>query len=943
MKEYISVISEKFTLLWVLILLINSSLYSAGNANIGIESISPAGVEQTKDYDITVQLTNYSTNTSYLFDIQWTVTTDYTNLNASLDNKYTSDTAVNFDDYSVANINIGSYTFEKGQTYLIIAKISGFKYIDPIMGTINVDNESNFDTYYQLVNVPYTDIGAFNIDSPSPLSGNTSDGLYATLINYGTNKLYGTYVKFIRQSKDQPSVITPDDTLQSDWVPKYTSWSRQFFVFNPPIDSGDYVQIKVDKDSKKDDVIIVSSWKPNGQSDAPGDDTCRAYFGGGLLGKYSISNDDNFKSQFKDINEALNYLYNNGFYTDNPDDAIVGFGGGVQFYTRPGTYKGSVKFDGIPENGSLKNTITLTTYSSDSTQTIIEGDSGTNYALLLNNMQFMALKWFTINASDNGNVIKMSGSSKNFVISASVLNAQSSGTQDKSNAVIYCDNNLDSCSILNCSVLNGSYGVYYNGSDVMSSVGVSHCNFSNQSNVAISMYNTQYSFIIHNTIYNNRMEFVNSKSPLAINNRVFIDSDISALTGQGYQSLDTKSGILMNNCTDTLSIVGNNICVKVPNTYSLHLKDCNNQVPATSSVVNNNSFQSIISAVYLENVNNLFFSKVSANMTGGKSNQQAGVFMDNSCKNIAMARNAFNNSGGGYAMILGSKSVLLSSNRDNLYSSGSAFVNILDHGEFSDLNTYQNYMGFDIHNRSTNLDPQFYEDCDLISCNSEVNDGYQQCNRTDAPNHFQPADNSENHPLNVQFYWGVHDSSFAYWLQVSTSPDFGGKIEKNYDEDDVLSNDKLIFNTSGISLNSQTVYSLQANTQYYWRVRVCCGDSRSEWSETTSFKTGNGTVNINDNYEHQNTLSNLNLKVYPNPINNNSILEFDLNKIENVEISVLNYMGYELFTKKLTDLQIGKNFINVNNLYNFDETQSIYFIRLKSESEMSIIKTILIK
>ena len=895
------------------------------NVYVGIESIAPAGVQQTKEYDITVQLTNYSTALKLYFEIEWTVSEQYDNVNASLDNKFISTDIISIDDYSVSNVKIGSYTFEQGKTYLIIAKISKIYEIVP---GLPIGNDSGFDTFYQVVNAPYTDIGAFTIDSPSPKGSNTADGLYATFVNYGNNKLYSTYVKYIRQDTSQSDVITPVDTLQSDWVPKYTSWTREFFVFNPPIDSGAYIQIKVDKDNTPSDVIIVSSWKPNGQSDAAGDDTCRAFFGENLLGKYSISNNSAFKAQFGSINEAISYLYSAGIYTDAKESAITGFGGGVQFYTRPGTYKGSMKFDGIPSNGSVKNTVTFTSYSSDSTSTVVDGDSGSKYALLLNNMQFMAIKWLTFNAGGDGNVVQMTGTSKNFVISSSVLNAQATTSQDASQSVIYSNENLDSCSILNCTIENGSYGVYYDGSsDQMNTVGVSHCMFYNQTNAAISMSNQAYPFIVHNIIYNNRAEVINSQAPIATNNRIYIDSDISSINGQGYQSSDTKSALALISCTDELIIVGNNLCVKNTNAYGLHLKDCSNST-STQSVLNNNSFQSDISAIYMQNVGNLFFSKISANMTGGKTNSQAGLYIDKSCSNLGMARNAFNNSGGGYALILETKSPLTTTIRDNFYSTGGAFVNILDHGEFSTTADFQTYMGFDTHQPMSNLDPQFYEDCDLIACNSQVKNGYQECNQTDAPNHFQPADNSQNHPLDVQFFWGVHDTSFSYWLQVSTQPDFGGIVHK--DEDDVQAFNDLVYNLPDIDEPYRIVYGLNPNTKYYWRVRVCGNDSRSSWSNSTSFTTGTGVVSIEDENIDK-VLSYTNIHIYPNP--SNDYIEISISNkglqpfaaIDNVKI--FNMLGIEVMTESIHPMTTSYR-MNIKIL-----SAGIYYIKIGEKVE----------
>lgn len=904
--------------LFISILFFISSVSTYADVNIGIEGISPNGIQQTQSYDIYVNLTNYSSPANFYFVIKWTVSDDYTNTKAELSNTYTSSAELAIDSFATEKIKVGSYTFSKDKKYLIIAEIVEV-YTFVLLNKIDITNNSSFTKHYQMVNAPYSDIGAFTIDSPSPENSNTSDGLYATLKNYGNNKLYSAYVKYIRQTTDQKDIITPVDTFYSLWVPKYTKWTRKFFVFNPPIDSGDYIQIKIEDNNKTADVILVSSWQPNGLSDYAGDDTTRAFFGSNLLGKYSISNNKDYKASFNSINDAIEYLYDKGFYTDQASAAITGFGGGVQLYVREGTYEGSWNFNGLPSNSSLKNTLSISSFSDDSTQTIINPSGSTGYTVLLNNMQFLSVKSFTFNGDDNSNVIKMSGHSKNFVISNSILNAKAVSSTDPSFSVVYADNLLDSCTILNCYVVNGSYGIYFSGSSSkMHSVGVSHCYFNNQTNAAISYENHSYPFLLHNVINNNRAEILNSNSPIIVNNRIYVDEDLTSIDGKGYSSGETKSGLLLLNCSDTLIINSNNFCMKYNNAYALHLKNCINPDSDSSSVINNNSFQSNISAVYMQNVNNVFFSNVSANMTGSKTSGDAGVFMDNECTNIKMVKNVFNSSGSGYALYLASKQTLVSSIRDNLFSNGNAFAYVEGLGEVNNLETFKKYMGFFEHNLSSNLDPQFYDDCDLIACNPSVKEGYGKCNTVLVPNLYFPEHNSSEHLLDIDFSWQGADTSFSYWLQVSKSADFGGIIYK--DDENFNAENDLVFDLQGIKNVTQTVYNLLPSTNYYWRLKICCDEHRSSWSKVLSFTTGTGAVGVESK-----DINSENIILYPNPANDIIYLNKpNADIMQNDLVSIYDIYG-KLILKSKIDSNQNKPHINIDNL-----VQGIYILKFRN-------------
>jgi len=891
--------------------------------DLGIEGITPIGIAQSGSLDIEVIIANFDGELMSECTIKWTVTTP-DKMDADLDNESKVDInklGVNESD----KFKIGSYNFEKDKIYLIIAEIDEIS--SSIPGLIPSDNNSKNDKYYQLVGEKYADGSLFIIDSPSPKSSNTADGIYATVINYGPNPLRSTYIRWIYQTAEQNQVVNPNDTTNALIFPKLNAWDRAFFVFDPPIDSGYTAQVKVGN-LGSGDVLIVATSQANGLPDNQADDTSRVYISSTMLGKYSISVDDSYKAQFTSINEAIEYLYSQGFYTDEPDKAIDGFGGGVQFYARPGTYKGTIELSGNFKNGSIKNSMALQGFTSDSSAYIIEADASDNFALKLNNVQHFSLKGLNYKPQKDGHVILITGEVNNFVVSSSILNGTVTSSLSTDYSVVIADGaKLDSCNLLDCVLLDGSYGVYYSGSasNKMHTVGVADCIFVGQTNAAISYSNHSYSFISNNTINDNRIEFMDSHVPIVVGNRINITKDISSKIGRGYSSGVKLSGIGVIRCDDTLIVVQNNICVNTPNTYGLHIKDSKNNSTELSKI-NNNSLQSITKSLFIENSSNLMLSNLSADLKTGKADDKAALYIDAQSSKIILLRNHITSTSGGYGIITGSKTSIVEGDNpktaiNNFYSASGAFAKALDGGTYSTVQDFFHYLGiFPIN--SVSVDPEYYDNCDLISCNSQTQYGYMQCNKVNAPQYHFPVHNTENHQLNVNFIWTENQANQQYQLQVSKSADFGmieGKII-----DEISAFGDLIYDKSNINNNYATVYGLELKTDYYWRVRVCCGTSRSPWSETYSFKTL-AHVSVEWGGEELNNLSHIPMEIYPNPGNSVSSLMFHLSESTFVSLEVLDYLGNTVLTRSIGNLEQGTHNIQLAPL-----PAGMYFVVLKS-------------
>ena len=68
-----------------------------------------------------------------------------------------------------------------------------------------------------------------------------------------------------------------------------------------------------------------------------------------------------------------------------------------------------------------------------------------------------------------------------------------------------------------------------------------------------------------------------------------------------------------------------------------------------------------------------------------------------------------------------------------------------------------------------------------------------------------------------------------------------------------------------------------------------------------------------------------NLNIFPNPVNKESILVFDLSKTSEVELSLSNVLGQKLTFYK-NNFIAGPYDLNVNELFKTDLQQGIYFL-----------------
>ena len=527
--------------------------------------------------------------------------------------------------------------------------------------------------------------------------------------------------------------------------------------------------------------------------------------------------------------------------------------------------------------------------------------------------------------SDNAPVVHIKSGTKNIKVSRSILHGASVSDTDEKHSTIFIEGKVDSSEISSSTILNGSNGVLVKGesSNKMNTIVLDGLDLAGQSAVGISMLNQLYPVVNGCYIDNNRLEIVNSLSPYAGNNRIVINGSTPSTKGYGYSD-KPYSGIGFINCSDTSIVNNNNVCIETNGFYGVHYKDCKQASnPNQKSVINNNSIQSYRSGIQIENSDLIIMNKTSVDYRGSRNDNNAALFIDSESSGIEISKMILNSSSAGWAVLLGKKDVLANSAVNNFHSTEqSYFGKVLDGNKNLDLKEWKSYFKFpgDQQN-SFSVDPEFYEDCDLITCNITIKgNGYEECITGNPPAHIYPEKDQEGlASSSVLFEWQNIFDSHAYWLQVNQSEDFGGIIGK---DDEVQAGNDLIIDEQDIKSPYFAMFGLEPNTTYYWRVRIYGQERRSKWSESQKFTTGNFTdVQMPAITKYYNAF------VAPNPANQNSMLVFELNEGEEMRIGIYDLIGNNLGEIKYIAHQ-GRNIIPLGQINN-NLSQGLYFINIR--------------
>jgi hypothetical protein len=146
----------------------------------------------------------------------------------------------------------------------------------------------------------------------------------------------------------------------------------------------------------------------------------------------------------------------------------------------------------------------------------------------------------------------------------------------------------------------------------------------------------------------------------------------------------------------------------------------------------------------------------------------------------------------------------------------------------------------------------------------------------DPPTLLEPADGSEDLPLNnITFTW-ENDENATFWI-IDIAED------ENFDE---------TFISDQTETNSITLSGFESYTTYYWRVLSTDGINVSEWSETRSFTTMLGG-------DVQSIYSGSVMKISPNPAQDFIQITLDFDSNQNVEFEIRDIKGNLLVSENL--------------------------------------------
>ena len=161
------------------------------------------------------------------------------------------------------------------------------------------------------------------------------------------------------------------------------------------------------------------------------------------------------------------------------------------------------------------------------------------------------------------------------------------------------------------------------------------------------------------------------------------------------------------------------------------------------------------------------------------------------------------------------------------------------------------------------------------------------------------------------------------WFTMTNTRNSAGNNSDISDVADVLSTGPFTIN-SGDTI--RIAFSLLANENLYNLKNSAINAQKKYFN----IYNQNNIVDINKNL--------FDVKIFPNPINNNAEIVFNSSSNTSIELNIINTMGNIILSKKLANVQIGRNIIKINTS---KISNGIYFVQLKTSNKF-ITKKILI-
>lgn len=201
-----------------------------------------------------------------------------------------------------------------------------------------------------------------------------------------------------------------------------------------------------------------------------------------------------------------------------------------------------------------------------------------------------------------------------------------------------------------------------------------------------------------------------------------------------------------------------------------------------------------------------------------------------------------------------------------------------------------------------------------------------------APNLLSPNRNEENESFIPTFEWESVDADL-YVITVSSKKPSAAKVLSGNEEDGTVIQEEVAetFYTSEVTLEPETTY--------YWRVKGIKNSEEGEWSETWEFNTIKENDSETENPGETPLATELKQN-YPNPFNPTTQIEFTLDELQNVTLTVYNLMGREVATLVDGVLQAGRH----TALFDASSLSSgVYIYRFISDSQQFTKKMTLLK
>ena len=411
---------------------------------------------------------------------------------------------------------------------------------------------------------------------------------------------------------------------------------------------------------------------PNSNTDSLNlNDTIQISFVATLNGSYSVGNQT---SDFPTLTDVISTL-----------DSI-GVGGAVIFNIEPGIYDEQLCIKEV-YGASAINTITFQSSTGDSTSVIITHDaSGSNdfSTIKLDGVDYLIIKEMTIKGTGTYSfAVELLNGASNNEISNNIIECKWGAWN---NIAIYENNSINphnrytNNKISNCwtgiNVENNSPSLRNKGTVIENNLIYSF----QRSGIRLSKTD---STIVHGNLIESdislnpeALSLYQCNNYQILNNKIYIDNKISGNDGILLMYCDgssMKPSLIANNFITITNSPGNN--------WGIFVRNCNNI------------------DIYYNSIN-IIYDLIS---TGGA------IFFDEG-GDINCYNNIFNNDAGCYALKFAANlPVSFSSDYNNFNSSGANLFYL--HGNISDLSSFQDSTGLDMH--SLSVDPEFISPTDL--------------------------------------------------------------------------------------------------------------------------------------------------------------------------------------------------------------------------------------